>query len=64
MLRGLPGGCTAALGEPVSVLPVEILAQAGQAVHPNALPPAWWFVNINFHADLVRAESIMKGLKA
>jgi molybdopterin-guanine dinucleotide biosynthesis protein A len=50
----------AALEEPVSVLPVEVLAQAGQAAHPMALPATWWFLNVNSPADLERAESIMR----
>jgi molybdopterin-guanine dinucleotide biosynthesis protein A len=48
-----------ALGESVSVLPVEVLAQSGQVVDPMALPPSRWFLNVNFPADLARAESIV-----
>jgi molybdopterin-guanine dinucleotide biosynthesis protein A len=48
----------AALGQPISVLPVEVLVQSGQSAHPLALPPAWWFSNVNSPADLARAESI------
>lgn len=44
-----------ALGQPVSVLPVEFLAQSGHAAHPHGLPAALWFLNINTPADLVRA---------
>ena len=50
-----------ALGEPVSVLPVEVLVQCGQVVDSRALPPAWWFLNVNTPADLARAESIVQG---
>jgi molybdopterin-guanine dinucleotide biosynthesis protein A len=50
-----------ALGEPVSVLPAEVLAQSGQVVDSRGLPPAWWFLNVNTHAELARAESILQG---
>jgi molybdenum cofactor guanylyltransferase len=53
----------AALNQPVSVLPVEVLAQSGQVAHPGALPSAWWFLNVNSRAELARAESIWMGLK-
>jgi molybdopterin-guanine dinucleotide biosynthesis protein A len=63
------GGCfaafeaaAAALGEPMSVLPVEALAQCGQVVHGGALPAAWWFLNVNSPGDLERAEAIMEGM--
>jgi molybdopterin-guanine dinucleotide biosynthesis protein A len=51
------------MGQPVSVLPAEVLAQAGQTAHPYALPPVWWFLNVNSPADLARAESILKASK-
>jgi len=44
-----------ALGQPISVLPVEFLAQPGHADHPRGLPAALWFLNINTPADLIRA---------
>jgi len=47
---------SAALGAQVSVLPVEILLQCGQVVHPRSLPAAWWFLNINTPADLDCAQ--------
>ena len=50
-----------ALGEAVSVLPAEVLAQSGQVVDSRGLPPAWWFLNVNTHAELARAESILQG---
>jgi molybdopterin-guanine dinucleotide biosynthesis protein A len=53
----------AALGQPVSVLPAEVLEQTGQVTHPSALPPVWWLANVNSAADLKRAESIVKVLK-
>jgi len=63
-------GCYAAfqaaaetLGEPVSILPVEVLAQSGQAAHPDALPSAWWFLNVNSPAELARAESVLPAFR-
>jgi molybdopterin-guanine dinucleotide biosynthesis protein A len=53
---GFQAAC-AALGEPVSVLPVELLAQCGQVSPPDALPPALWFLNVNSPVDLQRAEA-------
>jgi molybdopterin-guanine dinucleotide biosynthesis protein A len=56
-------GCFAAfqaaadsLGQPVTVLPVESLVQAGQVAHPRGLPACRWFLNLNRAADLDRAE--------
>ena len=63
-LEGGRGGCFAgfeaactALGEPMNVLGVEPLVQCGQVRHPDALPPALWFLNVNSPADLQRAEA-------
>lgn len=53
-----------ALGQPVSVVPVEVLAQCGQAAHPAGLAPARWFLNVNSPADLAHAESIGKALQS
>jgi molybdopterin-guanine dinucleotide biosynthesis protein A len=53
-----------AMGQPVSILPTEVLAQTGQAAHPSALPPVWWFLNVNSPVDLARAESILRALKS
>lgn len=57
------GGCIAAfrgvaasLNRPLSVLPVELLAQAGQVAHPAALPAFRWFLNLNAPGDLSRAS--------
>jgi len=47
----------ASLGQPVSVVSVELLVQSGQATHPDCLPAACWFLNINSVADLRRAEA-------
>jgi molybdenum cofactor guanylyltransferase len=48
----------AQLGQFVSLVPVEHLAQSGQAVHPAGLPAAFWLINLNQPADLERAEAI------
>jgi len=48
-----------ALGQPLSILPVELLAQSGQVDHPRALPPALWFLNVNTPADLARGEVVL-----
>ena len=45
-----------ALAAPLSVLPVEYLLQAGQIAHPQSLPAAWWFLNVNTPADLNFAQ--------
>lgn len=45
-----------ALGRPVSTVPVEYLVQAGQVGHPEALPAAHWFLNVNTPQDLERAS--------
>jgi molybdopterin-guanine dinucleotide biosynthesis protein A len=56
-------GCLAAfrsaargLNEPISVIPVEFLAQSGHAAHDRGLPAALWFLNVNTPADLGRVE--------
>ena len=58
------GGCIAAFhaasqarSEPITVLPVEALAQSGHVVHPNGLPPSRWFANVNTQQDLKRAAA-------
>ena len=65
-LRCGRGGCFRAfesasrsLGQALTVLPAEILAQSGQVVHRAALPPIRWFANLNAPADLLRAEALM-----
>jgi molybdopterin-guanine dinucleotide biosynthesis protein A len=62
------GGCfsafqlvAAARGEPVSLLPVEVLVQSRKITHPAALSAARWFVNINSRADLDRASTMLAG---
>jgi molybdopterin-guanine dinucleotide biosynthesis protein A len=58
------GGCysafqaaAASLGQPVSVLPVELLIQSGHVAHPGDLIAARWFLNVNTPEDLRRAEA-------
>ena len=57
-------GCFAAfraaassLNRPISAVPVEYLAQWGGVVHPDGLPAACWFQNVNTPEDLRRAEA-------
>ena len=42
----------AALGERVGVIAVEALVQSGSVCHPDGLPPARWFTNLNTPVDL------------
>jgi molybdopterin-guanine dinucleotide biosynthesis protein A len=65
-LKSGHGGCFAAfqaaaagLGQSVAAVPVELLAQSGQAAHPDGLPAGVWFVNVNSPVDLRRAESLL-----
>ena len=46
-----------ALGKQVHVVAAEFLVQTGQVVHPELLPAARWFANINSPSDLARASS-------
>jgi molybdenum cofactor guanylyltransferase len=57
------GGCLAAfhaaagvLNQPISAIPVELLAQSCHAAHPFGIPVALWFLNVNTPADLDRVE--------
>jgi molybdopterin-guanine dinucleotide biosynthesis protein A len=34
-------------GSPMSVVPVEMLVQSGQVIHPEGLPAGRWFLNVN-----------------
>ena len=36
----------------MSILPVELLAQAGQVAHEDGLHPSLWFLNLNRPADI------------
>jgi molybdopterin-guanine dinucleotide biosynthesis protein A len=58
------GGCFAAfqsaaagLGQAVKVVQVELAAEGGMLVHPEGVPAAFWFLNVNLPADLERAEA-------
>lgn len=60
------GGCFAAfqaaatqVEQAFSIIPVEVLVQAGQVDHPRGLPAALWFLNVNTPRDLARAESLL-----
>jgi len=44
------------LAQPIADLPVESLIQSCQVAHPDALPPARWFLNVNAPADLIEAK--------
>jgi molybdopterin-guanine dinucleotide biosynthesis protein A len=54
----------AALGNLQNVLPAELLAQSRQVRHPDGLPPARWFFNINSPEDLRRANAFRAGFVA
>jgi molybdenum cofactor guanylyltransferase len=47
------------MGRRLSVLPMELLVQAGQVAHPEGLPASLWFLNVNRPADLMRAETVV-----
>jgi molybdopterin-guanine dinucleotide biosynthesis protein A len=58
------GGCfagfqTAAAGlkQAVDVVSAELLAQSGQVLHPDGLPAARWFCNINSPEDVRDCEA-------
>jgi molybdopterin-guanine dinucleotide biosynthesis protein A len=53
-----------ALTQPFSVLPLEVLIQAGQISHPAGLPAHAWFHNINSPRDLGAAEAMLLGSTA
>lgn len=62
-LNARRSGCFAALrvaaarlNQKVSVIPVEMVVQPGQVIHPRGVPPFQWFVNVNAPADLERAR--------
>ena len=47
----------ASLGQSVTVLAVELLVQSGRIAHPESLPAARWFLNVNTPEDLHRATA-------
>jgi molybdenum cofactor guanylyltransferase len=54
---------SAAAGQSVSSVAVELLAQTGEVSDPLGLPPIRWFLNLNTPQDLARAESIILKLQ-
>jgi molybdopterin-guanine dinucleotide biosynthesis protein A len=46
------------LGQSVSSVAVELLAQAGQVSHPLGVFPFSWFLNVNTPGDLERSEAL------
>jgi molybdopterin-guanine dinucleotide biosynthesis protein A len=48
-----------AVARPFSALPLELLVQSGQVVHPAGIHPASWFLNVNTPQDLTRAEALL-----
>jgi molybdenum cofactor guanylyltransferase len=63
-LRGRRLGCLASfktaareLGEAAGVVSAEVLVQAGQISHPEALPVVRWFLNLNTRQDMRLALS-------
>jgi len=58
--RGCYAGFQAAaasLGQPVMVLAIELAVQSGRVAHPDGLPAARWFLNVNEPADLQLAAA-------
>ena len=49
----------ASLGQTVSVVPVELVIQAGQVADSRDLPAMCWFINVNTPAELQRAETLL-----
>jgi molybdopterin-guanine dinucleotide biosynthesis protein A len=49
-----------ALSKPFSILPAELLLQAGQIADPNGLPAHTWFLSMNTPTDLARADALVK----
>ena len=45
------------LGQSVTVLAAELAVQSGRIAHPENLPAARWFLNVNTPADLRRATA-------
>lgn len=51
------GGCFSAFAQAgLSVVPVEMLVQAGHVRHPRGLPACQWFRNVNTRDELQRLE--------
>lgn len=65
LLEAGRGGCLAGFeaaaahfGEAVAVVPVEIVVQSGQVVHPGGLPAVFWFLNVNTPDGVRRANAV------
>lgn len=52
----------ASTGQTVTVLPVELMVQAGQIIHPQGVPPFRWFLNLNTQSDVRHAQNIARAL--
>jgi molybdopterin-guanine dinucleotide biosynthesis protein A len=50
----------ASIGQPISRVAVELLAQSGQVTHPLGLPPVRWFLNLNTPGDVEQAEALSR----
>jgi molybdenum cofactor guanylyltransferase len=50
----------ASLGQSVSRVSVEWIAQSGHVFHPDGLAPAQWFLNLNTPSEMQRAEALRK----
>ncbi|MFZ0337561.1 MAG: molybdenum cofactor guanylyltransferase [Terracidiphilus sp.] len=53
---------SAALGQPLISVAIELLAQTGEVSDPRGLPPARWFLNLNTPDDLARAQALCETL--
>ncbi|MDR3754229.1 MAG: NTP transferase domain-containing protein [Terracidiphilus sp.] len=49
---------SASMGQSVSSVAVELLAQTGEVSDARGLPPIHWFLNLNTPDDLKRAEAL------
>ena len=49
-----------AMGQKMAVVPVEMLAQAGEVTDPDGLAAAQWFLNVNTPDELRNAESLVR----
>jgi molybdopterin-guanine dinucleotide biosynthesis protein A len=49
---------SAAAGQSISSIAVELLAQTGEVSDPLGLPPIRWFLNLNTPDDLAQAEAL------
>ena len=65
-LRAGRGGCYSAfqaaaaeLGRLFSVLSLEFAVQSGHIAHPDGLPAALWFLNVNGPEELLRAQRLL-----